>query len=227
TFRDYVIGISTINDEGQETKAGGRVVKNVAGYDLCKLHIGALGTLGIITQVTLKLRPMPEESALAIFHCDSSELENLVSLLQASRTRRVCIDGLNGRAARELPPDMGQGQNPPDAWVIIVGYEDSADTVRWQMSQLIKELSTSKAAGLDARVNAAGRPLWDFLCEFPLRQATLTFKANLLPHAVADFCRLADTLDETILLQAHAGNGIVVGHVSGPLTAERASAMLK
>src|SRR5262249_39044525 len=54
TLRDYVIGISVINDEGNETKAGGRVVKNVAGYDLCKLHVGALGTLGIITQITLK-----------------------------------------------------------------------------------------------------------------------------------------------------------------------------
>ena len=41
TLRDYVIGISFMNDEGQEVKAGGRVVKNVAGYDLCKLHIGA------------------------------------------------------------------------------------------------------------------------------------------------------------------------------------------
>ena len=55
TLRDYVIGISALNDKGLEFKAGGRVVKNVAGYDLCKLHVGALGTLGIISQVTLKL----------------------------------------------------------------------------------------------------------------------------------------------------------------------------
>src|SRR5262249_54058090 len=70
TFRDYVIGISVVNDEGQQVKAGGRVVKNVAGYDLCKLHVGALGTLGIITQVTLKLRPLPEERAVVVVRCE-------------------------------------------------------------------------------------------------------------------------------------------------------------
>src|SRR5262245_21138531 len=48
TLRDYLIGISFTDDGGKEAKAGGRVVKNVAGYDLCKLHIGALGTLGIV-----------------------------------------------------------------------------------------------------------------------------------------------------------------------------------
>ena len=46
TLRDYVIGISAVNDDGQEIKGGGRVVKNVAGYDLCKLYIGSLGTPG-------------------------------------------------------------------------------------------------------------------------------------------------------------------------------------
>src|SRR5262245_55417521 len=57
-LRDYVIGISVMNDQGREFKAGGRVVKNVAGYDLCKLMVGSLGTLGIITQATFKLRPL-------------------------------------------------------------------------------------------------------------------------------------------------------------------------
>src|SRR5205814_7557519 len=78
TFRDYVIGITVVNDEGHEAKAGGRVVKNVAGYDLCKLHIGALGTLGIITQVTLKLKPRPEEQALLTLGCDSDAVEPLL-----------------------------------------------------------------------------------------------------------------------------------------------------
>src|SRR5207249_10267822 len=52
TFRDYVLGITTVNDRGELASAGGRVVKNVAGYDLMKLHTGALGTLGVITRVT-------------------------------------------------------------------------------------------------------------------------------------------------------------------------------
>src|SRR6266852_1093812 len=91
TLRDYVIGISVINDEGQETKAGGRVVKNVAGYDLCKLHVGALGTLGVISQVTLKLKPLPEEKALVYFACDADAVPPLLNLLHRSRTRPVCV----------------------------------------------------------------------------------------------------------------------------------------
>ncbi|OYV80387.1 MAG: hypothetical protein B7Z73_19035, partial [Planctomycetia bacterium 21-64-5] len=57
TLRDYVIGISAVDGRGTPFKAGGRVVKNVAGYDLCKLLTGSLGTLAVISQVTLKVRP--------------------------------------------------------------------------------------------------------------------------------------------------------------------------
>src|SRR5207245_10601857 len=74
TFRDYVIGISVVNDEGQEVKAGGRVVKNVAGYDLCKLYIGSLGTLGVISQVTLKLKPRPEQTTLLAVGCEEAAI---------------------------------------------------------------------------------------------------------------------------------------------------------
>src|SRR5207249_7295627 len=95
TLRDYVLGMSWINDEGQEVKAGGRVVKNVAGYDLCKLQIGALGTLGIITQVTLKLKPRPEDQAFVLVGCSHEMLESLLDEAARSRTRPVCLDLLN------------------------------------------------------------------------------------------------------------------------------------
>ena len=63
TMRDHCVGITAVDARGRLFHAGGRVVKNVAGYDLCKLLVGSLGTLAIITQLTLKLRPLPESSA--------------------------------------------------------------------------------------------------------------------------------------------------------------------
>jgi len=64
TLRDYVIGITAVDGRGEIFKGGGRVVKNVAGYDFCKLLTGSLGTLGVITQVTFKLKPLVERSVL-------------------------------------------------------------------------------------------------------------------------------------------------------------------
>jgi glycolate oxidase FAD binding subunit len=226
TLRDYVIGMSTVNDEGHEVKAGGRVVKNVAGYDLPKLHVGALGTLGIISQVTLKLRPLPEETALVTFRCGGDHLADVLDRLHRSRTRPVCLDVLNAAAARELPaPDHGGGAG--GGWLVVAGFEESYDAMRWQMGRVIRELPAERVCGLDAVANAAAEPLWRALTEFRLRDdAVLTFKANLLPHAVANFCRLADGLAPT-LIHAHAGSGIVVGHVAGELTEQRAAGLLQ
>src|ERR687883_1494657 len=59
TARDLVIGTRVANPDGTLTRAGGRVVKNVAGYDLTKLYIGSLGTLGVIVELSFKLAPIP------------------------------------------------------------------------------------------------------------------------------------------------------------------------
>src|ERR1700743_822953 len=61
--RDLLIGITIIRADGERAKAGGKVVKNVAGYDLGKLFAGSRGTLGLITRVTFRLHPLPELSA--------------------------------------------------------------------------------------------------------------------------------------------------------------------
>src|ERR1041384_2437062 len=61
-LRSFVIGMRVVLANGRQIKAGGNVVKNVAGYDLCKLFTGSFGTLGIITELTFKLRPLPPET---------------------------------------------------------------------------------------------------------------------------------------------------------------------
>lgn len=60
TVRDWLLGIETVSGEGIVVRGGGRVVKNVAGYDLPRLHVGALGSLGVVLSATLKTRPRPE-----------------------------------------------------------------------------------------------------------------------------------------------------------------------
>lgn len=194
TLRDYLIGVSVLDDQGNDTKAGGRVVKNVAGYDLCKLHIGALGTLGVVTQATFKLRPLPAARALVVAAVSGDQLEAVLTTVHATRTRPVVVEVLNRRRADAV------GSLPAGEWVVVVGFEESAETVAWQTSQLRNELAA-------ATVGDDG--LWDALVKATDAPAAVGLMANLLPSAVADFCRALDRRPEPWRVQAHAGSGIV------------------
>jgi glycolate oxidase FAD binding subunit len=225
TFRDYVIGIQVINDEGQTIKAGGRVVKNVAGYDLCKLYAGSLGTLGIITHVTLKLRPVPEERAIVLLQIGAGELPTALDRLHASRTRPICVDVLNAIALRALNRQT-PGLLPEAAWIIAVGFEDNRDAVSWQVQQIVQELG-ELSLGLEARAGPQAAPLFDALVELCAgHDSAFSFKASGLPSQIGDWCEQVAELPERPWIQAHAGNGIIRGHVWGPLTLERARQIL-
>ncbi len=109
--RDQIIGIRFVDARGESIKGGGRVVKNVAGYDLPRLLTGSMGTLGIIAEMTLKVRPLPEASALAWcrFHrlLDAAQA---VDRLNTSNTRPVAIELMNGPAASRIAPGFaGRG----------------------------------------------------------------------------------------------------------------------
>lgn len=67
TPRDFTIGMRVVTADGRLTRAGGKVVKNVAGYDLCKLYIGSLGTLAVIVEATFKTVPLPQKQLSLAF----------------------------------------------------------------------------------------------------------------------------------------------------------------
>jgi glycolate oxidase FAD binding subunit len=212
TSRDYVIGITVVNDQGQQTKAGGRVVKNVAGYDMCKLYVGSLGTLGVITQVTFKLRPVPAEQALFAFVCPPEQIDAALTQLHATRTRPVCIELLNPAAATAAGERFKESW-PPE-WTIVVGFEDNAVALKWQVGQLINDIGGGfTVSGL---LGSCADPLWNDLVEFSgASDAALSFKAGVPSSKVAAFCVETDRLLQPVRLKAHAGNGIVVGHCFG------------
>jgi len=72
--RDFFLGFAAINGWGDPWKAGGKVVKNVTGYDMCKLQAGAFGTLSALTEVTLKVMPKPETACTILLHSLADEI---------------------------------------------------------------------------------------------------------------------------------------------------------
>ena len=131
--RDQIIGVSFVTSEGVEVKGGGRVVKNVAGYDFPKLLTGSMGTLGIITQMTLKVRPLPEASAIAWVPFD-------IARSRGRPPRRAQYLGDASGGARTLEPDGRPSIGEPlelaaGGWVVAVGLEDNAPSVAWQLDR--------------------------------------------------------------------------------------------
>jgi glycolate oxidase FAD binding subunit len=213
TLRDYVIGISAINDEGNEIKAGGRVVKNVAGYDLCKLFIGSLGTLGLITQVTLKVRPRPERSEVLQLHCPMQQLGPLFDRLHNSRTRPVALAASRTHGAT--------------AWQMRVGFEDNHETVGWQMGQIRRELLEADFAVEETGLANAGENTWQEIANFPAGPDPFLIRASLLPSATAACCQWVNDVLPAPHILCYPGNGIVWAAAGDPLTPEKARAMLK
>jgi len=82
TMRDLLIGITYVLPDGTVARAGGRVVKNVAGYDLCKLFTGSLGTLGLLTEVIVRLYPLPAARRLVFAGGNAGHLHEVGQALQ-------------------------------------------------------------------------------------------------------------------------------------------------
>ncbi len=204
--RDLVLGTSFVKADGSVVKGGGRVVKNVAGYDLPKLLTGSLGSLGIITQMTLKTRPRPELSALAWIRFETpSEVAEALDRLNTSKTRPMALELLNRTSAEALGPVSSL---PPSDWVIVVGLEDNAASVRWQIGALGEEMGAERLSVLEGD---ASEPLWSALSDSQeYAPGGLTLLANLRPSSVVGFAEQLDP--ERWSVQAHAGNGIVRAH---------------
>jgi glycolate oxidase FAD binding subunit len=206
TFRDWIIGITVVNDRGELCSAGGRVVKNVAGYDLGKLYTGSLGSFGIIARVTFKLQPIPPARVWMAWAISDRHVASTLDAIHASATRPVAVELLNALAARAVGLECKEGEAS-----IAVLYEDSAAAVDWQVEQLKQEqgglprrLTSERAASVEQRLVAS--PAVEG-CEVSLLGTTR-------PGAVADY--FARTASEGVW-HAHAMSGIVrIGRSAAP-----------
>jgi glycolate dehydrogenase FAD-binding subunit len=205
-----VIGTSAVDGRGDVFKAGGRVVKNVAGYDFCKLLTGSLGTLGVITQITLKIKPVPESSAFLV--CDVHDLrtaDRLAAAIVNSGTTPSAVEVLTGPAWREGTP-LGL-LTAGAVGRLAVGLDGTAAEVEWMLAQLAAEWETLGITAARSIDGQQASDLWKALGAFSAQgDSPLVVKASLLPSRAVQFAELVLSIDPQASIQIHAGNGIVV-----------------
>ncbi len=130
--RDLLLGISWVRADGVMAKAGGRVVKNVAGYDLMKLFTGSYGTLGILQQVTMRVYPLPVASGSV--WVTGTALPDLIGQLGASTLTPTALDLISAGLAQQL----GLGEQMG----ILARFQTIPESIQVQ-SQKLAELATS------------------------------------------------------------------------------------
>ncbi|HEX8181955.1 MAG TPA: FAD-linked oxidase C-terminal domain-containing protein [Pyrinomonadaceae bacterium] len=203
--RGYVLGLRVVLADGRYIKAGGHVVKNVAGYDLCKLFTGSYGTLGLITELTCKLRPRPAHMTTMVVRAASGD-----TLLDGARRLRagdflpVALELLGPALAARLGLDAPHGQS-----ALLVRFASKEATVVDQVR---------RARSLFARADAlelitADAPLWQALAAEPCRASyQLGWRASVKPTdlpALIAALRVEHEGDATLCWHAGLGDGRV------------------
>ncbi len=134
--RDRVLGLKFVEPGGQVLAAGDKTVKNVAGYDFGKLLIGSWGKLGIITEITFRLLPLPKECCAVVAAFDKKEhAYSAASAIIGSRLNPEVVTLMSPRAASMLP-DETKNAIASDCHVLMLGTEGSPLAVERQIAEL-------------------------------------------------------------------------------------------
>ncbi len=153
SMRDLVIGITAVSPSGEIARAGGMVVKNVSGYDMMRLHYGALGSMGVILQLNFKVLPKPPAQRTVVVRfgelSDAIEAALGVRESQLSPTAIVVLDEGGARAA-------GVDVAP---WTLLLRAEGPEDAAAQQTARL-REATRVGALGSDVLGDAATDALW-------------------------------------------------------------------
>ena len=198
SVRDMVLGVELVRSDGERVKAGGRVVKNVAGYDLMKLLTGSYGTLGIVTQVTLRLYPLQESSQTVFLAGEASAVARVMQALLNSGLTPTAIDLLSATVCEPLDLSAAMGLSMG----LLVRFQGLAESVTEQVKRLMalgqsQELTTAVPLAEDQLWQCLGQVLTReasadrVLCKWAVRSAetvaTLSYLQEKFPDASARF----------------------------------------
>ena len=182
--RDFLLGVRVASAAGVVTNSGGNVVKNVTGFDLPKLHIGALGTLGIILQATFKVLPLPKEDMTL-----AAEFDDLGKAVDACH--EISDSQYTGEAIELIKGSDGRNR----VYARFLGSVPSVE-IRLEKGKFL--LEQAGAENVDTLAQNEARTLWDAVANFGwdgaageellLSLGHLPSKTNSVISAISDYC---------------------------------------
>lgn len=208
TPRDWLIGLRVVHATGEITHAGGKVVKNVAGYDLCKLYTGSFGTLAVIAEMSFKLRALPaSERTLVFYAADEADAINLLCLLAVT-----IGDSDVQPAAMELvaPASGADWALEPDHYSLVLRFLGEPEAIAAQVEEALHigahlrhtVLSEAEALAFWRLYHASETaPQWDY-----------SLRLSALPADLAALVADCERILPPAHVRAHAANGVVRIH---------------
>lgn len=211
TARDMVIGLQVVQASGEVARSGGRVVKNVAGYDLNKLYIGSLGTLGIIVEANFKLQPIPidEQTLILTFSNAGDAMQTVIDLL-GSLVTPSAIELIDSGAASDMTDFFGLNL-PTSGYTVAVNFEGSTASIDRQLNEAQLLARKNGALPGDILTGEAQNQFWEVIREHT--QGSVTCKAAVMVSQMASYLQAIEQVCKLHKLEAavvaHAGNGIL------------------
>jgi len=185
--RDFCLGMEFVTGEGKQAKSGGRVVKNVTGYDLHKLLVGSLGTLAVITRVNFRTFPLPPAQGMFVASFSSAEVAfEYCRAISHSVLMPQIVEVADPSAARFLFSGEAAASIAPAEWRVIVSAAGPPAVVDRSSRELGRMASASKAVGFVSVREAEESAIFVGLREFPRRvlefaPGAAIFRIGVLP----------------------------------------------
>ena len=216
TARDLVLGLRVVLGSGERVRCGGKVIKNVSGYDMTKVFIGSLGTLGIITEVTFKLLPMPATRATVTgVFSDLAQAAAVVKRVLESFLLPEAMELLDPQALATVAASLGLAGSA--GYGVAVSLAGSPETVERQVRDFTQFFMDGKAVrtsalGADASP-AVWRELRGVLDRVGGADDRVAVKIGVPVSRTAAFLASAEELGRRQgwrgAITAHAGSGVV------------------